>query len=267
MPSKVFLSLALVFSLCLSLPALAAEEPSPEMVEAVRRVLLAHPEIVLEALAKDRVALYHLVAQGNRILQRRQWEQAVRQKVKDPLRPALDPRRVWFGDPGAPNVIVEYSDFLCSACARGARYLEQLLAKYPHCFRVLLKHSPASELSEDIAIYYEAIGRQSPAKARRFAEELFRNQAEVKQKKLLAVERMVAGLGLDKKRFRRDLADKALRQRVQRDAAEAEGFGLEGTPIFIVNGVPLEGAATVSIFEDLFQVMGLELGDCQDSGH
>ena len=266
MNRKIFACLALGLALSLPLPAPAADEPSPEIVETVRQVLLAHPEIILQALAKDRVALYRLVAQGNRILQRRRWEEVVRQRVKDPLRPTLDPRRVWAGDPDAPNVIVEYSDFLCSACAQGARYLDELLAKYPHCFRVLLKHSPGSELSEDIAIYYEAIGRQSPAKARRFAEMLFRNQEEVKQKKLLAVERMVAGLGLDKKRFRRDLADKALRQRVQADAAEAERFGLEGTPIFIVNGVPLMGAATVEIFEDLFQIMGLNLSPCEDSG-
>ena len=46
------------------------------------------------------------------------------------------------GNPEAPVTIVEFSDFQCPYCARGASTMDQLLEKYPNDVKLVFKHFP-----------------------------------------------------------------------------------------------------------------------------
>ncbi|RJX29642.1 MAG: disulfide bond formation protein DsbA [Desulfarculus sp.] len=219
--------------------------------EQLRALLKQNPKLVLEVLAQEKVALYELVAEGERIKQQQRWLQSIEQGLRNPLKPTLEPGRPWQGRQQAPLIVVEYSDFLCPSCAVGAENVARLLEKHPDKFRLLLKHSPASDLGQRIAIYFEAIGRQSPGKAWQFYHRVFQDQRRVQKQGLSAVQQIAAGLGLDKARLAKDLADPALNQRVQQDLDEGAGFNLDGTPSYIVAGVVVRGAAPVSAFEEI----------------
>ncbi|MCB2190260.1 MAG: thioredoxin domain-containing protein [Deltaproteobacteria bacterium] len=245
---KRFSFLALL-CLCL-LPASAwAKTPSEEQVRAY---LKDHPEVVMDVLAKHKVELYNLVLQGRDIRQRMIWRANIKRGLANPLVPHISPKRVLLGDPEAKVMVVEYTDFLCPSCRQAAHNMERLLAKDPNRFKLLVKHLPGSDSARQLALYYEAIGRQSPAKAWEFYQKVFLDQDMIADKGLSAVQPLLKKLGVDQARLTRDLADKALAKRLDDDLAEAKSFKVQGTPAFITAGVVMRGAVPVAAFEDVW---------------
>jgi protein-disulfide isomerase len=242
--------LALALAACQPAPS---ESPKAVEAEQIRALLKENPKLVFEALAQDKLALYQLVVDGEKIKRRQLWEQGISRGLANPLKPDLDPSRPWHGSPQAPLVIVEYSDFMCPSCATGAENLAKLFAKHPGKFRVLLKHNPHGTLAKRLALYFEAIGRQDPAKAWEFYRQVFKQQKKIQKEKLAAVQKILQGMDLDQGRLARDMADPALARRLKRDTAEADKFKLHGTPSFVVAGVAVRGPASVSGFEDIMR--------------
>lgn len=222
--------------------------------QAINEYLKAHPEVVLEVLSQHKEDLYRMVLEGREIQQRRSWRANIRKSLTNPLKPKIAPDRPLWGKPSAPVLVVEYSDFLCPSCVRGAENLERLMAKYPGRYRVILKHLVSGDLSRKLATYFEAIGRQDPAKAWRFYRELFQRQPELRKKGLKVALAIVKDLKLDQARLSRDLADPALAKRIKQDSAEGRAFKLEGTPSFVVAGVAFRGPAPVEAFEDVWYI-------------
>lgn len=250
---RIGLVLLLVLTLFACQQPAGSQKSSLER-EQLKALLKDNPRLLLEALAEEKLALYELVAAGEKIKQRQLWLRSISQGLDSPLQPRLEPNRPWHGPRQAPLVIVEYSDFLCPSCAVGARNLAQVFAKHPDKFRILVKHNPGSDLGRRLAVYFEAIGRQSPAKAWRFYQQVFARQSQVHKQKLAAVQRIVKDLGVDQARLARDLADPALAERVQQDIDEARALKLHGTPTFVVAGVPVRGPAPLSAFEDIIRL-------------
>ncbi|MCB2228355.1 MAG: thioredoxin domain-containing protein [Desulfarculaceae bacterium] len=254
MPLKgMFSGLAALAALCLlaGLGPAWAQAPGDQ---AIRDYIKAHPEVILEALSHDKEALYDMVLDGRDIKQRRTWRANIKTSLAKPLKPKLEPDRPRRGEPKAPILVVEYSDFLCPSCARGARIVEQLLRKDPDKFQLILKHMPSGDLSRQLALYFEAIGRQDPGKAWQFYTQVFNHQHEISKKGLKAALEIVNKLNLDQARLARDLADPALAKRIKEDSAEGRAFNLGGTPAFVAAGVALRGPAPVEAFEDVWYI-------------
>lgn len=215
----------------------------------------------MEALSQRKVELYNLVMAGREIRQRAIWRENIKRGLANPLAPQMDPQRAVLGDAQAKVLVVEYTDFLCPSCRQAAANLEQLLARDPKRFKLLVKHLPGSDLSRQVALYYEAIARQDPAKAWRFYQEAFRDQDLIAEQGLSRVQKLVKGLQIDQARLTRDLADKALAKRPNDDLAEGKAFKLAGTPAFVVAGVVMRGPAPVMAFEDVWALsQGQKLG-------
>ena len=212
---------ALLLCLCI-FPALAGAQPPTQ--DQIAAYLKDHPEVVMDVLSQHKVELYNLVMQGREVRQRMIWRANIKRGLANPLVPHIDPKRALLGDPQAKVMVVEYTDFLCPSCSQAAHNLERLLAKDPHRFKLLVKHLPGSDLARQLALYYEAIGRQDPAKAWRFYQQVFKDQDLIAEKGLSAVLPMVKKLGLDQARLTRDLADKALAKRLDDDLAESQGL-------------------------------------------
>jgi len=64
-------------------------------------------------------------------------------------------------------------------------------------------------------------------------------------------ERYAVDIGLDIDKFMQDLESPEIRERVQRDIAEARRLGLRGTPSFFVNGQFVSGARPFESFRRL----------------
>ncbi len=217
----------------------------------LRQALRDDPDLILEALWGRKVELYRLAREGARQEQRQRWKRGLAQAMKHPLTMLLDESRPVIGPDQAPYTIVEFSDFLCGACALGSQNLGRLMKKHPGQVRLQLKHNPGSELGRQLAVYYEAIGRQDPELAWRFAKLVFQRQEEVGRRKLEAVQEIVKELKVDQAQLARDLADKALARRIDADKAEAKRLKFLSTPTFVINGVAITGAAPVQAFEEV----------------
>ncbi len=245
---------SLLLWLCLAFPTIVGAA-DPALREELRQLLREEPGLVWDILAQDRERLYELAAQGADLGAKRRFRTRVLSFKANPLQPALEEDRPWKGASQAPVAVVEYSDFTCSACAKGAEQIRKLLSLHPGKYRVLLKHTPEGELARQLASHFEAIARQDPAKAWRFHDEVFARAAQIKKDKLAEVETILAELGLDRARLARDLADPLIAQRLQADRQESDRLGLYGTPAYVVQGVPLEGALPPEVFEEVLAIL------------
>ena len=86
-----------------------------------------------------------------------------------------------------------------------------------------------------------------------YHDKLFANQREIKRDNLLQYAR---DLGLDMKRFEKDLLDLDNKKVIDADKAEARALQATGTPAFFVNGRFLSGAKP---FEEFAKVINEEL--------
>jgi protein-disulfide isomerase len=158
---------------------------------------------------------------------------------------------VIFGNPEAPVTIVEYSDFECPYCARVNQTIIKILDEYDERVRVVYKHLPLQfhDLAKPAAQYFEAIGLQDTEKAKAFHDALFNNQQIFTQQGESYLRRTALELGVDLERLRDDLKSTQVAERIDADVAEAQGFGFQGTPGFLINGVPLSGARRYAEFQ------------------
>ncbi len=231
---------SLLLWLCLAFPTIVGAA-DPALREELRQLLREEPGLVWDILAQDRERLYELAAQGADLGAKRRFRTRVLSFKANPLQPALEEDRPWKGASQAPVAVVEYSDFTCSACAKGAEQIRKLLSLHPGKYRVLLKHTPEGELARQLASHCEASARQDPAKAWRFHDEVFARAAQIKKDKLAEVETILAELGLDRARLARDLADPLIAQRLQADRQESDRRGSTVLPPTWCRACPWRG--------------------------
>lgn len=221
--------------------------------EDIRAALRDDPDLVLDVLREhpkelDDILVAMLADRKERARQaRRQAE------LENPLQPDLSGGRLSLGRPDAPVLMVAYSDFLCSHCARAVDTVHALLSRHPEV-RFVFKHFPHSRQGADLALTFEALGRQDPALAWRFHDEVFRRQRELAQDEGVLA-RILDGLAPDRARLEADLRDPALEERLVADSQEADRFGFDGTPSFLVGGVSLVGNQPLAQFEELLNLV------------
>ena len=148
----------------------------------------------------------------------------------------VDPARDHVDGPAdAPVTLVEYGEYECRYCKEADEVVARLRAAHPDEVRLVFRHFPQAAVHPnalDAAIAAEAAARQG-----RFWE---LHRALARTKKPLE-EDVVLGLahreGLDLDRFAQDLADPALRARVEEDLRSGTASGVNGTPTFFLNDV------------------------------
>jgi predicted DsbA family dithiol-disulfide isomerase len=100
------------------------------------------------------------------------------------------------------------------------------------------------------AQYFEAAALQSREKAWQFHDRLFQEQEKLSPD---FFKQVAKELGLDVARLEKDAASPAIAERIKADIAEAERFGIQGTPGYIIDGVPLRGAYPINYFEEIIR--------------
>ncbi len=152
-----------------------------------------------------------------------------------PIRGAVD----------APVTIVEFSDFQCGFCFRVNPTLTQLLERYQGKVRLLFKHSPIEGHTAAPLAHRAAFAAQQQGKFWEMHDRIFANQRAMDREALLA---HAGALGLDRAKFVADLDGPQSKAALDRDQAEAGKVGVDGTPTFFIDGVPLVGAQPLETF-------------------
>lgn len=156
-----------------------------------------------------------------------------------------------MGDPNAPVVIEEFSDFQCGYCRKfflqtESALIEQYVAtgKVYFIYRTLGDWlGPGSQLSAEAA--YCASDQDMFWE---YHDTLFVNQGLIafSSDNLL---KLADDLGLDMNTFRTCMESDKYRPLVEKDLHDGLAAGVRGTPTFLINGKLVVGAQPFSVFQ------------------
>lgn len=249
---------ALLITSCVSEDkiAQAVKKALTEDKDILAEAIKAHPAEVMQALQNAAKDAREVMAK-----QREQDEETkLMEAIESPLKPKITDLDAIRGTKGAPITLVEYSDFQCPYCTKGfEEVVKVLLEKYEGKVQFVYKHLPLSFHSEAriAAHYYEAIRMQNHDKAAQFHDKLFTQEAQQKlrQFKEKYLKDLTATLGVDMKKIANDVKSEAVENKVKADEQEAASFQIQGTPGFVINGVPVRGAYPIEYFENILNIL------------
>jgi Na+:H+ antiporter, NhaA family len=138
-------------------------------------------------------------------------------------------------------VVVMYADFLCPYCRRLRQVVLRLRRALGERLVYVFRHYPnerAHPGSELAAAAAEAAARQGYFWE--MHDGIFDRDPKVVDKQALL--KIAASLGLDLKRFERDLEDPKLRKRVREDLDDGRHNGVTATPTLFIDGIRYDGA-------------------------
>ncbi len=163
----------------------------------------------------------------------------------------IDPAVDHFqGDLSAPNVIIEYGNFLCSHCAAFfADHLPDVLALVDRGQAVYVyRHFVGSEAAAVVAQAAECAAVQNEDPFFPYHDRLFNTAGSLSADVL---RQYAVDLGLDLDAFNRCMDNADTAGKVAVDVAGGVTLGVSGTPTFFVNGQMLVGNQPIEAFEAL----------------
>lgn len=178
------------------------------------------------------------------------------------------PRR---GNPDGAITIIEFSDFQCPYCTRGAKTVEEILEKYPNDVNFVFKHFPLGfhPWAKPAAIASNCAGNQNDDAFWLLHDKFFEKQKELnpgnvmaKSKEFLADAKIDLAKWSDCAENQESSEYKAAAASVDADMAFGQKMGVSGTPGFFVNGRFLNGAQPIGAFEPIIQeILGASSDD------
>ena len=228
----------------------------------LEKTLLENPDVLMNVIEKNPEkfvsALQNAVqaSQQNAAKMREIEEQKKLQEAFDnPLAPNITKEDVIVGPKDAPITLVEFSDFECPFCKRGYQTVQELQKKYKGKIRFIYKHLPLSFHRQAMIAsqYYEAIRLQGNELATKFHDLVFENKSSLSSGGTKFLDKMAKDAGANLTKLKKDLEAEIVKNKIQDDMLEASKFGMQGTPGFIINGVPVKGAYPASHFVQIVE--------------
>ena len=176
-----------------------------------------------------------------------------------PVRISLAPPRAdvhadddpFMGPEDAPVTLIEFSDFQCPYCRRVQSVLKRLMTAYHGQLKLVFRDFPLRQIHPEAQKAAEAAqcandqGQFWPYHDRLFAATDL-GIGDLKQ--------YAAELGLDADRFNDCLDSETYGPEVQSDIDDARAAGVNATPSFFVNGMPINGAVPFERFVELVEL-------------
>ncbi len=157
-------------------------------------------------------------------------------------RPSLGPKN-------AQITIVEFSDFFCPFCKRISPTMDQLMAKYAGKIRRVWRHYPLSMHAGSDRAHEASECASDQGKFWEYHAKLFENQGQYGNEE--ALKQLAKTLGLKQDAFEKCLKDGKYKQLVQNEVAKGNQVGVDGTPVFFVNGQMVAGAYPFEYFTNI----------------
>jgi len=155
-----------------------------------------------------------------------------------------------LGKKGAKVTIIEFSDFQCPFCSRGAETVHELQKKYGNKVVIGFRHfplpmhkeaRPASEASM-------CVNEQSTDKFWKFHDLVFKNQQGLDE---AGLEKLAKEAGANVDKFKECVKAKKFAKHVEDDMSYGEKVGVRSTPTFFVNGQMINGAVPIEQFAEI----------------
>jgi protein-disulfide isomerase len=232
-----------------------------KMKQQITKILKDDPKVLTEAIEKHPAEFIEALQKAAKNAQEemgKKREDEDKKKMEEsfekPLVAEIRSDESIRGPKDAQLTLVEYSDFECPFCSRGYETVVALLKKYEGNIRFVFKHLPLSfhEQAMISAKYYEAIRLQDEKKAFAFHDEIFKNQRKLKNG-VAFLDATAKQVGADMGKLKKELNSDAVTKRIEADMKEAGSFGMQGTPGFLLNGVPVRGAYPPEYFTTIVE--------------
>ncbi len=169
-----------------------------------------------------------------------------------------------FGAPGAPVVLVLFSDFQCGYCREEAQMLRKNLpTAFPNEVRVYFKDFPLESIhpwAKMASIAGRCIFRQQPSVFWEYHDWIYAHQSEITPENLRTKVMEFARSresSLDTLQLQRCLDTRATEAEVDQNVAEARALQVNSTPTLFVNGRRLVGHIG---WHNLRQIIEYEIG-------
>jgi len=137
----------------------------------------------------------------------------------------------------AKVVIVEFADFECPHCAAMRSTLTEVVKAFPNDVALYFKQFPLQHHEFSLQAARAALAAHQQGRFWQMHDIIFANQGSLKDESFKA---FAAELGLNLKRFERDLKSDEILTRVREDLKEGEG-GVRSTPTLFINGKLFHG--------------------------
>jgi protein-disulfide isomerase len=241
--SRPFAIAAAMVFLALSAPGPArAQSVSPsqrtEIEAIVRNYLVAHPEVIQEALAE---------------LEKRQTAAETEKHqaaVKDNAASLFNSsHQVVLGNPQGDATFVEFFDYNCGYCKRAMADMFDLMKSDPK-LKVVLKEFPVlGQGSVEAAQVAVAVRMQDKTgkKYLEFHQKLLGGRGQADRARALAVAKEV---GLDMTRLEKDMTSDEVKASLEESFKLADALGLNGTPSYVVGSDILIGAVGLPALQE-----------------
>jgi len=227
----------------------------------LKKVMKENPDIITEAIEANPEkfidALNNAVKkaqEGQGAKREEEEKKQLEESFNNPLVAEIRSDESFRGNKDAPITLIEYSDFECPFCSRGFSTVMELMEKYKGKIRFAYKHLPLSFHPQAMIAsqYYEAIRLQSEEKAWEFHDAIYKDQRKLQNGEKFLKE-IAQKLKVDMKKLATDKDSEKVTKRIEADMAEAGKFGFQGTPGFLLNGIPVKGAYPTAHFDTLIQ--------------
>ena len=143
------------------------------------------------------------------------------------------------GPESARITLVEFSDFQCPYCIRAVGQLEAVMKAYPKDVKLIYKQFPLDNHSQARLAAQASLAAHAQGKFWLLHDRMYGKSREINRANILA---WAQEFGLDIPKFTAAMDSAAIKQAVDRDLAEGERIGVEGTPSLFVNGKKYQGA-------------------------
>jgi protein-disulfide isomerase len=194
--------------------------------QTIRDYLLAHPEVIVEALEKYQAEQEKAAAekQAQALVERRE------ELARAPDAPVL-------GNPDGNVTVVEFFDYRCPYCKTVAHSFIDLFESDGNV-RFVLKEFPILGADSEFAAK-AALAAHMQGKYREMHIALMDFKGKVTSED---VRRLAAGVGIDVARLERDMQSPAIIDSINRNLALGEALGVRGTPAFVIDDTMIPGA-------------------------
>jgi protein-disulfide isomerase len=238
MPSFRFLAPALLaISLCGAPMTASAQSFSDtqrgDIESIVRNYLIAHPEVLEEAMAE--------LTKRQAAAETQKHEASVAQNSDAIFN---SPRQVVLGNKDGDVTFVEFFDYNCGYCKRAMADMMELMKSDPK-LKVVLKEFPVlSAGSVEAAQVAVAVRMQDPTgkKYLDFHQKLLGGRGAADKARAMAVAKEV---GLDMGKLEKDMASAEVRNTLEENMKLAEAMGMNGTPSYVIGKQVVVGAVGV----------------------
>ncbi len=182
-----------------------------------------------------------------------------------PVITASNPKR---GPVDAPVVLVEYTDYQCPYCGRAQPTIDALVERYGDSLVHVFKNLPLPMHQQARLAAEAALCAGDQGKFWELHDWLFANKNNISRDTLVTE---AGTLGLDVDAFTECVDSNAHQSLIDDDMAEANSFGIRGTPGFAINGRILTGAqpleAFIAVIDDELERQGLPVPGAEDAAN